>query len=169
VAEICREMPRLSTFVTLSPVPNFASWLGRQRTQPSPALAEADRAALAGLDRPDWWTDEAAIEEMREPMLRAAATYFMTGRNSGGSPLDSVARFHLGNGARLERLNWPADLSDRGRRQAFGLMVNYLYDLGDIEKNHEAYAENRTIIAASAIKKLARPSRALAAAAVAAS
>jgi malonyl-CoA decarboxylase len=161
VAEICREMPRLSTFVTLSPVPNFAGWLARQRTQPSPALAEADRTALAGLDRPDWWDDEAAIDEMRDPMLRAAATYFMTARNSGGSPVDAVARFHLGNGARLERLNWPADLSDRGRRQSCGLMVNYLYDLGDIEKNHEAYAESRTIIATSAIRKLARPSRAL--------
>jgi malonyl-CoA decarboxylase len=162
VAEICREMPRLSTFVTLSPVPNFAGWLARQRAQPSPALAEADRAVLAGLDRPEWWNDEAALDEMREPMLRAAATYFMTARNSGGSPFDAVARFHLGNGASLERLNWPADLSDRGRRQSCGLMVNYLYDLGDIEKNHEAYAENRAIIATSAIRKLARPSRALA-------
>ena len=163
VAEICREMPRLSTFVTLSPAPNFAGWLARQRTQPSPALAEADRAALAALDRSEWWNDEAALDEMREPMLRAAATYFMTARNPGGSPLDAVARFHLGNGARLERLNWPADLSDRGRRQSYGLMVNYLYDLGDIERNHEAYAESRTIIATSAIRKLARPSRALAA------
>ena len=163
VAEICREMPRLSTFVTLSPAPNFAGWLARQRAQPSPALAETDRAALAGLDRPDWWKDETAIEDMRDAMLRAAATYFMTARNSGGSPLDAVARFHLGNGARLERLNWPADLSESGRRQSHGLMVNYRYDLGDIEKNHEAYADNRAIVATSAIKKLARPSRALAA------
>ncbi len=161
VAEICREMARLSTFVTLSPVPNFAGWLTRQRAQPSPALSEADRTALAALDRPEWWNDKAVIDGMREPMLRAAATYFMTARNSGGSPLDAVARFHLGNGARLERLNWPADLSDRARRQSFGLMVNYLYDLGDIEKNHEAYAGSRTVIAASAIRKLSRPSRAL--------
>src|SRR5262245_56328283 len=66
VAEICREMPRLATFVTLSPVPNFAGWLARQRTEPSPTLAEADRTALAGLDRPEWWNDKAALEEMRE-------------------------------------------------------------------------------------------------------
>jgi malonyl-CoA decarboxylase len=92
-------------------------------------------------------------------MLRAAATYFMVGRTSGGAPIDPVARFHLGNGARLERLDWPADLSERGRKQSYGLMVNYLYDLGDIEKNHEAYAENRAVIAAGAIRKLARPSR----------
>jgi malonyl-CoA decarboxylase len=161
VAEICRDRARLSTFVTLSPVPNFAGWLTRQRAGPTPALSEADRNALAGIDKPEWWTDQAVIDEMREPMLRAAATYFMTARNKSGSPFDAVARFHLGNGARLERLNWPGDLSDRGRRQSFGLMVNYLYDLGDIEKNHEAYAESRTIIAASAVRKLARPSRAL--------
>ena len=161
VADITRDMPRLSTFVTLSPVPNFASWLTRQRAEPSPTLTEADRTALAGLDRPEWWNDQAAIEGMREPMLRAAATYFMTARNKSGAPLDAVARFHLGNGARLERLDWPGDFSDRGRKQSFGLMVNYLYDLGDIEKNHEAYAQSRTIIAVSAIRKLARPSRAV--------
>jgi malonyl-CoA decarboxylase len=161
VAEVCREMPRLSIFVTLSPAPNFAGWLTGQLSQLSPALAAADRTALAALERAEWWNDAALIEELREPMLRAAATYFLTARNAGGAPLDSVARFHLGNGARLERLNWPADLSERGRRQSFGVMVNYLYDLGDIEKNHEAYAENRAITAASAIRKLARPSRAL--------
>src|SRR6516162_5682750 len=161
VADITRDMPRLSTFVTLSPVPNFGGWLTRQRGEPSPTLSEADRTALAGLDRPEWWNDPAVIDGMREPMLRAAATYFMTARNKSGAPLDAVARFHLGNGARLERLNWPGDFSDRGRKQSFGLMVNYLYDLGDIEKNHEAYAQSRTIIAVSAIRKLARPSRAV--------
>jgi malonyl-CoA decarboxylase len=165
VAEVCRELPRLSTFVTLSPAPNFAGWLTRQRAQPGAPFTEADRAALAGLDAAEWWNDPARIEEMREPMMRAAAAYFMTARNAAGLPLDSVARFHLGNGARLERLNWPADLSERARKQSFGLMVNYLYDLGDIEKNHEAYAESRSITAASAIRKLARPPRTLAPAA----
>ena len=78
---------------------------------------------------------------MREPLLRAAACYYLRARkNRRGLPLDAVARFHLGNGARLERLNWLAD-AERALRQSHGLMVNYLYDLDDIEKNHEAYAE----------------------------
>jgi malonyl-CoA decarboxylase len=163
VAEISRDFPRLSTFVTLSPAPNFADWLARERTAAdSAALSEADRAALTLLEQDGWWNDGAIIDELRDPMLRAAATYYLTARSRRGVPVDSVARFHLGNGARLERLNWPGDLSARGRAQSHGLMVNYLYDLGDIEKNHEAYAENRTIIASSAVKKLARPSRALA-------
>jgi malonyl-CoA decarboxylase len=71
-------------------------------------------------------------------------------------PLDAVARFHLGNGARLERINWLGDTSDRGISQSYGLMVNYLYDLEDIEKNHEAYAETRTVVASSAVRRLVR-------------
>ena len=77
---------------------------------------------------------------MREPLLRAAAWYYLRARTPRGTPLDSVARFHLGNGARLERLNFAADTSERALRQSHGLMVNYLYDLEHIEKNHEAYA-----------------------------
>ena len=67
-----------------------------------------------------------------------------------------MARFHLGNGARLERLNWLGDGSERAIEQAHGLMVNYLYVLDDIEKNHEAYAQQRTVVASNAVTKLAR-------------
>ena len=162
VADISRDFPRLSNFVTLSPAPNFGEWLRRERSTPgSPALSEADRGALAKLDEEDWWNDRAVLAELRDPIMRAAATYYMTARDRRGFPIDQVARFHLGNGARLERLNWPADLSARARKQSFGLMVNYLYDLGDIEKNHEAFAETRAVIATSAVRKLARPIRAL--------
>jgi malonyl-CoA decarboxylase len=160
VAEISREFSRLSHFVTLSPAPNFAAWLQRQRAADgSQALPAADLAALSLLDDRGWINDPNAIELLREPVLRAAATYFLTARSRSGAPVDSVARFHLGNGARLERIHWPGDLSERGLHQSFGVMVNYLYDLGDIEKNHEAYAEARTVTAANAVKKLARPTR----------
>jgi malonyl-CoA decarboxylase len=157
VEDICREMPRLSTFVTLSPAPNFAAWLRRElRAEASRAIGEEDGAALAALDRPDWWRSEAAIEAVEEPLMRAAAWYYLRARNERGTPVDSVARFHLGNGARLERLNFLADTSERGLRQSFGLMVNYLYDLEDIEKNHEAYAQQHAVVAASAVTKLLR-------------
>jgi len=73
-------------------------------------------------------------------------------------PLDPVARFHLGNGARLERLNWLGDVSDRAMEQSHGLMVNYLYELDEIEKNHEAYAKQRAVIATNAVKRLVRGS-----------
>ena len=72
---------------------------------------------------------------------------------SGTQPRDSVARFHLGNGARLERLDWRGDLSANGLRQGGGLMVNYLYDLGRIEKNHESLAEKGLIAASDDVRK----------------
>jgi malonyl-CoA decarboxylase len=113
-------------------------------------------AALTALDRPDWWRDEDTAEAVREPLLRAAAWYYLRARTPHGTPLDSVARFHLGNGARLERINLIADTSERALRQSQGLMVNYLYDLEHIEKNHEAYAQQRAVVAASAITKLVK-------------
>jgi malonyl-CoA decarboxylase len=65
-----------------------------------------------------------------------------------------VARFHLGNGARLERIDWLGDLSPKGLRESAGIMVNYLYRLDDIEKNHEAYADRYEVTASSAVKKM---------------
>ncbi len=157
VQEICRENPKMQTFVTLSPVPDFARWLDRERKDESSlAISAEDREALAGLDSQGWWQLAEARELLREPLMRAAAWYFLRAKNRRGMPADSVARFHLGNGARLERINWLADATDKGIGQSHGLMVNYLYDLDHIEKNHEAFAEQRTVVASSAVKRLQR-------------
>jgi malonyl-CoA decarboxylase len=157
VEEVSREFTRLSTFVTLSPVSSFAEWLRRERANDaSRALTVYDKEALAGLDDDGWWRDPGKSEDVREPLLRAAAWYFLHARNRRGTPIDSVARFHLGNGARLERINWLGDRSEKALRQSHGLMVNYLYDLDHIERNHEAYAEQRNVVASSAVTRLAR-------------
>ena len=159
VEEITRELPKLATFVTLSPVSRFAAWLAQERgLDNSAALTAADKSALAALDEPDWWQEEAKVAALQDPLMRAAAWYFLRARSPRGLPLDPVARFHLGNGARLERINWLADTSDRAMAQGHGLMVNYLYDIDDIEKNHEAYAEGRTVVASNAVQRLLRPS-----------
>ena len=158
VEEICRELPKLTTFVTLSPVPGFARWLaGESKNENSPAISASDRITFELLERPHWWTDPEIFTKLEEPLMRAAGWYFLRARSKRGTPVDPVARFHLGNGARLERINWLADTSDRAIAQAYGLMVNYLYDLDDIEKNHEAYAEGRTVVASSAVQRLLRP------------
>jgi malonyl-CoA decarboxylase len=155
VEEVSREMSRVGTFVTLSPAPNFAEWLRRERgNAASPALDGDDREALAVLDNDDWWRSPETAETVREPLIRVAAWYYLRARNSRGLPVDAVARFHLGNGARLERLDWLADTSERALKQSHGLMVNYLYDLDYIERNHEAYAQQRAVIAASAVTRL---------------
>ncbi|MEA2935150.1 MAG: malonyl-CoA decarboxylase [Variibacter sp.] len=154
--EISRELPALTTFVTLSPVSGFADWVAAERDNPNSTIFDSrDRAVLVGLDGIEWWLDEDVADALREPLLRAAAYYFLAARTARGTPRDSVARFHLGNGARLERINWLADTSPKGIRQSLGIMVNYLYDLDEIEKNHEAYAETRTIVASSAVRRLA--------------
>jgi malonyl-CoA decarboxylase len=157
VEEVSREVPRVSTFVTLSPAPNFAAWLKRERAQQaSLALDDEDREALAALDTADWWRTPHVAEGLREPLLRAAAWYYMRARNARGLPFDAVARFHLGNGARLERLDWLGDTSERALAQSLGLMVNYLYDLDYIERNHEAYAQQHAVVAASSVSRLVR-------------
>jgi malonyl-CoA decarboxylase len=158
VEEICRELPKLTTFVTLSPVSGFTLWLdGELKNESSSAINASDRVTFALLERPHWWTDPEIFSQLEEPVMRAAAWYFLRARNKRGAPVDPVARFHLGNGARLERINWLADTSDRAIAQADGLMVNYLYDLDHIEKNHEAYAEGRTVVASSSVQRLLRP------------
>jgi malonyl-CoA decarboxylase len=155
VEEVSRELSRVATFVTLSPAPNFADWLRRERANAaSPALDDDDREALAALDTEHWWKRPELAEQVREPLLRAAAWYYVRGRNGRGLPVDAVARFHLGNGARLERLDWLADASERALKQSYGLMVNYLYDLDYIERNHEAYAQQRAVVASTAVTRL---------------
>ncbi len=157
VEEVSREFPRMSTFVTLSPAPNFAEWLKRERGQEaSLVLDDEDREALTALDQVDWWRIEETAERVREPLLRAAAWYYLRARNGRGLPVDAVARFHLGNGARLERLDWLGDASQRALAQSHGLMVNYLYDLDYIERNHEAYAQQHAVVAAGAVRRLLR-------------
>ncbi len=158
VEELKAELPNVKTFVTLSPVPGFAAWLAREREKSDSAvLDETRRAALAALDTPGWHLDPAVAEVVREALLPVAAHYFLVARAADGRPVDPVARFHLGNGARLERLNFLGDTSPNGLRQAHGLMVNYLYALDEIEQNHEALAEKGVVAASAAARRELRP------------
>ena len=116
-------------------------------------LGPETRAALAALDTPDWQADPSIVESLRAPLLAAAAAYFLEVRDGRGRVADAIARFHLGNGARLERLNMLGDTSPKGLEQSYGLMVNYLYDPRMIERNHEAYAERDEVIASAAVRR----------------
>src|SRR5580704_13336529 len=151
VEELRRELPKLEDFVTLSPVPGFMSWLKTAGDLPIP---EEERTLLDRLDEPDWWKNAELEGQLRSVIEPLAAHYFLKARTSKGRLIDSVARFHLGNGARLERINWLGDTSAKGQRESAGIMVNYLYRLDDIEKNHEAYANDGTVVASNAVKKL---------------
>ncbi|MFG1424437.1 malonyl-CoA decarboxylase [Roseixanthobacter liquoris] len=157
VEEISREMPSLTTFVTLSPTPTFRGWLdGEIRNEDSPLLTPADRTTLKLLETPDWQERDDVRAELTPVICAMAAQYFLVAKTAKGRPVDPVARFHLGNGARLERINPMGDLSPKGIAQAAGLMVNYRYVLADIEKNHEAFAGKGEVVASPAVKKLLR-------------
>jgi malonyl-CoA decarboxylase len=151
VQELQRELPKLDNFVTLSPVPGFLQWL---KQAPDVPVSDEDRALLGHLDTPDWTANAELAQQLRSVLEPLAAYYFLKARTPKGRLIDSVARFHLGNGARLERIDWLGDLSPKALRESAGIMVNYLYRLDDIEKNHEAYANRDEIAASSAVRKL---------------
>jgi malonyl-CoA decarboxylase len=150
--DLGREFPKLKTFATLSPIPGFRKWLAAvAKDRPEAA------ALVARLDTERWFDDHAAAADTRRELVRLCA-YYLLHAKQGRDPLDPVSRFHLGNGARLEKLNWLGDISAMGMRRSVGLMVNYVYRLDDVERNHEAYARERRIVATRRFEVLARES-----------
>ena len=172
VDELAGEFKNLKTFATLSPIPDFRPWLDRKLRETGPdAEAEflntAERKALASaagtgkepvslqtLLQTDWIQKPELAKALKHPLMRLCAHYLVKEKRDGGPVLDRVARFHLSNGARIERLNWLADTSANGVTQSAGLMVNYLYKLSDIEANHEVYRGEGKVITSSAIRSL---------------
>jgi malonyl-CoA decarboxylase len=171
VEQLMADFPKLKTFATLSPLPGFRHWLdARLREGDARLLVEADhpklRAARKGQEPlealrtllgGEWPKDPGASAALQPALTRLAASYLLVEKEND-RPIDPVARFHLGNGARIERINWLADISPRGIKQSAGLMVNYLYKLSDIEENHEAYAREGRIIISNSIKKILQTS-----------
>ncbi|HEY9319731.1 malonyl-CoA decarboxylase [Achromobacter deleyi] len=145
VEQLLDELPKLKSFATLSPIPGFSDWLGKLDAEAVEGIVREDKARAKERKRegvPDgqrWVSRLTKAAQGRAPDVvkragfRLAACYLQSMKNS--LPLDAVARFHLGNGARIERLNWAADTSQKGLKQSCGLMVNYLYDLDELDTN----------------------------------
>jgi malonyl-CoA decarboxylase len=146
VEDLGREFPRIRKFATVSPVPGFREWL-----ESDPQLADL----RAKLDQPGWWENRELSEAVQKTLVPWCARYLLHAK-SEREPLDPVARFHLRNGARLERINWLGDTSSAGMQRSAGIMVNYLYRLADLEKNHESYSRDFQVVAASEIESLAK-------------
>lgn len=142
--ELKREFPHLRRFATLSPVPGFRQWLDKA----------ADQETLSAIADPAWYLGE--VPESLQKRLMQFCAYYLLNAKQQAKPLDSVARFHLGNGAALERLNWMGDTSESGMARSAGLMVNYVYWLAEVERNHERYFREHFIAASPVIEKLAR-------------
>ncbi|HLW13107.1 MAG TPA: malonyl-CoA decarboxylase family protein [Casimicrobiaceae bacterium] len=169
VENLLGEFPRLATFATLSPVPRFRRWLdarvgsgaqlllsdrngtgrdkGARNRDPEVALQHA----LAG----DLPVDRAATAALEAVLLPLCARYLVLEKEDG-LPIDPVARFHFGNGARLDRLNWLANTSSRGLQESLGIMVNYVYEPSEIEENHEAYFRDGKVATSAGVRRLLR-------------
>jgi len=161
---LSQELPRLKVFCTLSPIPGFAAWLGPLLAAPeagrSEPLAQALKAVARSLDgnpasiAADAAGADARLAPLKEPLTQLCATYLLQ-RGDGSEPAqDPVARFHLNNGARLERINWLADPSRKGLRESLGMMVNYLYVPSAIQANHQKFVRGE-IVASRRVRSLA--------------
>jgi malonyl-CoA decarboxylase len=165
VERLAGEFPQLKRFATLSPVPGFAKWLKKQdgdalltaaEKRALPKRGDGNQHPLALVRNPEWHRNRVLAGALEAPLMRLVARYLLNEKRADGRALDSVAHFHLSNGARVEQLDWLADTSAKGLAQSCGVMVNYLYRMAEIEANHEQYAGDAKIAAASAIKSLAK-------------
>jgi len=157
--DLKREFPHLTTFATLSPIPGFRRWLALPETRVQLSVgpnAEQRLALLTALEQPGWHTAEVP-EALQKLLMRLCAWYLLHAKR-GAEPFDEVSRFHLGNGAALERVNWLGDTSASGMKRSAGLMVNYVYRLEDVERNHERFFSEHAVVASRAVEKLARKS-----------
>ena len=173
VEDLKRDFPRLTTFATLSPIPTLRRWadknpdiwaqiftsdlierVARMVGGKGPVVQSADEIRKLVVD--DAWVGNARLARALQPGLtRLAARYFLNAK-SGERPYDPVSRFHIGNGARIERINYLADTSPNGLKQSFGLMVNYLYDPDTIETNVEAFSRDGAVVTSGAVRRAAR-------------
>ena len=129
VQHLLRDLPQIKTFVTLSPIPGLVKWLNE--------------------------TNQYDVASVPQKLAPLAAHYLLEAKHRNGQPRDAVARFHLNNGAFVEAVHADADISANGLAQSCGVMVNYRYDLTKISANHEAYANQQSVVASKAVKALA--------------
>ena len=154
VTELAAELPSIKTYCTLSPIPGFADWLFEEiKLDKSKIIAAKDRKVLKMIEDKDWHKDKNKCKELKKPLLKACANYLVSVKRKD-KPLNSVAKFHFGNGAQLYRINWMGNTSAHGFAESLGLMVNYLYDLKQIETNHEAYVQRGKLAISKSVRSV---------------
>jgi len=144
------DWPSLRTFATVSPVPGFRPWLSHLARTQGGGLARI----VAALDQRTWLRDPKMGARVKSALLPLCASYLVHAKR-GAEPLDAVARFHLDNGARLERINWLGDSSTAGLARSAGITANYIYDPSQMESNHHIYRRTHAVFAAPQVTGLA--------------
>ena len=155
VFEIQEELPNIKNFGTLSPIPGFRDWFSYlEDSKIKNILGNISLENISFLKSPDLKPGDSRILSNKDALLKLVAHYLMNEKNNKKLPINDVCRFHLGNGAIIDDIIINANVSEVGLNRSFGVMVNYLYELKNIEKNHEDYINNKKIIVSDKVKKL---------------
>ena len=153
---IAQDFPHIRTFATLSPIPGFGNWV-RQTLGNADALTDEETTLVEALEaEPLAWVADADLCASAERLLPPLCAHYLQQEKRGELPLDPVSRFHLRNGARLERINWLGDRSHKGLKESYGMLVNYVYDVGTVTRNHERYVYDNAVITSSAVSTLGK-------------
>ena len=155
IEELRRDLDNIKNFVTLSPVPGLCQWIANVPADTLPDQIRGEIDAVRDVFAAPGPLDSDRIPDELESTLLRLCAYYLLNAKRGGEPIDPVARFHLSNGAELDRIHWKADRSSIGVNRSAGIMVNYAYRLKDIEKNHERYFADGEVVASADVRRLA--------------
>ena len=153
VYEIQEELPHIKNFGTLSPIPGFRDWFSYLEDEKIKTITGFPPESINFLKSADLKIGDTRILENKASMIKLVMHYLTNEKNKKGFPINDVSRFHLGNGAIIDDINVNANVSEVGFQRSFGIMVNYLYELKDIEQNHENYVNNKKINVSDKLKK----------------
>ena len=157
VMELREELPKLTQFATLSPIPGFRRWLNRALSEQDSDVLSSEQKKLLRTIELDNWQDNLSEHDKLKPLLLRLCAHYLYHEKRGLMPLDPVARFHLGNGAQIGQINWMGDTSRNGLKQSAAMLVNYRYELNKVEENHEAYVNDNEIACAKKVLDLLAP------------
>ena len=154
VYEIQEELPHIKNFGTLSPIPGFVDWFSYlEESKIKNILGNIKNQDVMFLKSKDLKIGDKRIIDNKEAIIKLVSHYIVNEKKSDGLPVNDVSRFHLGNGAIVEDIIINANISENGFKRSFGVMVNYLYELKNIEKNHEEYMNKKKVILSDKLKK----------------
>ena len=153
IYEVQEELPNIKNFGTLSPIPGFADWFNYLDQNKIKNILGKSNTDMSFLKSTDFKVGDVRVLSNKENLIKLVAHYLIKEKNSKGFPVGDVTRFHLRNGAMINDIVINANISEAGFKRSFGTMVNYLYELNNIEKNHEEFVNKKKVIYSSKLKQ----------------
>ena len=153
IYEIQEELPNIKNFGTLSPIPGFVDWFNYLDDNKIKVILGKSNTDMSFLKSPDFKVGDVRILSNKENLTKLVAYYLIKEKDTKGFPIGDVTRFHLRNGAMINDIVVNANVSEAGFKRSFGVMVNYLYELNNIEKNHEESVNKKEVIYSSKLKQ----------------